>query len=141
MKVAAKLLGVFVVMAVAMMGMSSPALADDSTSTTTVTEPVMPAPEFTMKELGKPSKGPSTSFATDAKWYGMQVKFSKLETEFIGFGGGSCAAIMSQVPGVGWILAANCAALSSAAGWARSHGNCLAVNVYLAPGLANPWYW
>lgn len=112
-----------------------------STSTTTATEPVMPAPEFTMKELRPPPRTTSTDFVVDRKWYGMQVKFSRLETEFIAYGGGSCAALMSQVPGAGWILAANCAALSSAAGWARSRGNCLAVNVYFAPGLVNPWYW
>lgn len=119
----------------------TPATGPDSSSTPAEPEPVMPAPEFTMKELGPPPKGRSTDFVVDRRWYGMQVKFSRLETEFIAYGGGSCAAMMGQVPGAGWILAANCASLSSAAAWARSRGNCLAVNVYFAPGLVNPWYW
>lgn len=119
----------------------TPAAVSGSASTTAVTAPVMPEREFMTRELGPQPKGPGTDFVVDRKWYGLQVKFSKLETEFIAYGGGSCAAMMSQVPGAGWILAANCATLSSAAAWARGKGNCLAVNVYFAPGLANPWYW
>jgi hypothetical protein len=120
----------------------TPATVPGSATTTTTTEPVMPTREFTTKELGPPpAKGNTTDFVVDRKWYGLQVKFSRLETEFIAYGGGSCAAMMSQVPGAGWILAVNCAALSSAAAWARSRGNCLAVNVYFAPGMVNPWYW
>lgn len=117
----------------------------------TVTEPALPPGTFLAEEEAAPGiraiyqaggKASSTDIRAVRKWYGMQVRFSRGETEFIGFGTASCAALVGLVaPPAGQILGAACGVLTVSADIAQHYGNCLAVNVYHAPGMVNPWYW
>lgn len=75
------------------------------------------------------------------KWWGSQVRFSRSETQKIGYGASACAVVTALLPDpISKIATVACGALSLAADVALGENKCLAANVFFT-GQVVPWYW
>lgn len=69
-------------------------------------------------------------------WWGVDVRFSKSETESLANGGGACAGVLAKVPYIS-------TACTIVMGWAltgEAMHKCVAIKRYW-PGPTIPWYW
>lgn len=69
-------------------------------------------------------------------WWGVDIRFSKSETERLSNGGGACAGILAKLP----YVSTTCAVVM---GWAlagQAMHKCVAIKRYW-PGPTIPWYW